>query len=303
MAAVTEALRRILGAENLREQEPMSRHTSFQVGGPADYFLTPRTPEAVTEVLGFLKAEGLPVHIMGKGSNLLVLDSGVRGAVVQLGPKFGGCRTAEGLLYATAGVSLARLANEAAENGLTGLEFASGIPGALGGALCMNAGAYDGEMKQVLRQATVLTPAGETRTMLCDELDLGYRRSRIADEGLIVLSAVLALEPGQKEDIFEKMRILNQKRREKQPLEYPSAGSTFKRPEGYFAGKLLEDAGLKGAAIGGAQVSEKHAGFIVNRGGATARDILDLIAHCQKTVEAAFGVALQPEVKIWGAPR
>ena len=302
MTAIIPLLEELLGPENIRIQEPMSRHTSFQIGGPAELFLTPASLTQLQKAWGLLRQAGIPIHVMGKGSNLLVLDGGIAGAVIQIGPQLGQCYVQENRIFAEAGAPLGALASLAAAHGLSGLEFASGIPGALGGAVAMNAGAYGGEMAQVLQSVTVFTPQGQAVTLPKEDLGLGYRTSRVAQEGWVVLRAVLSLEPGDPEEIRQKIRIGNQQRRSKQPLEFPSAGSAFKRPAGHFAGKLIEDAGLKGCRIGGAAVSQKHAGFIINTGNATAADVLALIKHCQTAVAEKFGVNLEPEIKIWGRP-
>ena len=299
---ILHTLETLMGGENLFRQEPMARHTSFQAGGPAELFVFPPHAEALRQGLELLAQAHIPAYVMGRGSNLLVLDGGIAGVVFCLGPQISRIRVEGHRITAEAGASLAALAGEAAANGLSGLEFAAGIPGSVGGAVAKNAGAYDGEMAKCLESARVLDTRGQLITLSRDELELGYRTSRVTREGLVVLSATFALNPANKEEIREKMRILNQKRREKQPLEFPSAGSTFKRPAGHFAGKLIEDAGLKGFTIGGAQVSEKHAGFVINRGQATAADILAVIDHCRKQVQQQFGVELEPEVKIWGVP-
>ncbi|MBO5461489.1 MAG: UDP-N-acetylmuramate dehydrogenase [Ruminococcus sp.] len=298
--SLAEQLCQILGNENVKENEPMKKHTTFRVGGPADYFLTPESEEQVQKTISFLKENNVPYYIIGNGSNLLVGDQGYRGAVVQIYQKMNQIRVEDGCVYAQAGALLSKIAAEALANELTGFEFASGIPGTLGGALMMNAGAYGGEMKQVVVEATVLTPAGEIAVISVDEMELGYRSSVFSKNGDIVLSAVLKLAKGNKEAIRARMDELKEQRVTKQPLEYPSAGSTFKRPEGYFAGKLIQDAGLRGFQVGGAQVSEKHCGFVINRDNATAADIVSLMEQVSEKVEAQFGVRLEPEVKRLG---
>lgn len=295
-----KALEACLGEEGFKRQERMQEHTTFRVGGAADYFIQPQTVQELRSVLQILHSHEVPVLVIGNGSNLLVRDKGIRGAVVQIAHRMANINVSGNILQAQGGALLSSVAATAAEHGLTGLEFAAGIPGSLGGAVVMNAGAYGGEMKDVLLSVEVLTKDLEMKTIPAAELDLGYRYSNIPERGYIVLGATLALKQGNATEIRSRMADLAEQRRAKQPLQYPSAGSTFKRPEGYFAGKLIEDAGLKGKTIGGAQVSEKHSGFLINIGGATAQDILDLIAFCQKEVKAQFGVTLETEVKIVG---
>lgn len=293
-----EELCGILGSENVLKEEPMKNHTTFRVGGPADWLVTPTEEEQIRDVVNLLRAEKVPYYVMGNGSNLLVGDKGYRGVIIQLGKNLSQIRmTEEGVLYAQAGALLSKIAAEAFAQSLTGFEFASGIPGTLGGAVMMNAGAYGGEMKHVLKDALALTADGELRVLPVEQMALGYRTSIFAQNGDIVLSAQIRLQPGNPEEIRAYMDELKEKRMTKQPLEYPSAGSTFKRPEGYFAGKLIEDTGLRGFQFGGAQVSEKHCGFVINKGQATAADILSLIEQVSDRVEAKFGVRLEPEVK------
>ena len=292
-----ESLCGILGKENVWCEELMSRHTTFRVGGPADYFVTPDSEEGLQGLLELLREDGTPYYVVGNGSNLLVGDKGYRGVVVQIGRRMNRIHVAGNTIEAQAGVSLSRLAAQALEEGLKGLEFASGIPGTLGGAVMMNAGAYGGEMKQVLQSARVLTPEGKIETRTVEEMKLGYRTSIFADNGDIILSALIRLETGDREQIRARMEELKTQRMTKQPLEYPSAGSTFKRPEGHFAGKLIEDAGLRGFQVGGAQISEKHCGFVINRDQATAADIRSLMKRVADKVEETSGVRLEPEVK------
>lgn len=291
---------RILGEERVLTEEPMSLHTTFRIGGPADYFLMPETTEEIEEILKVCREEKLPWFVLGNGSNLLVSDEGYRGVIIQMFRNMGEIRTEGNKIYAQAGALLSGIAAAARDASLTGFEFAGGIPGTLGGAVVMNAGAYGGEMKDVLVEATVLTGDGEIRTIPVSELEMGYRTSVIKTAGYLVLSAVLSLKEGDKEAIREEMRRLSGQRTAKQPLEYPSAGSTFKRPEGYFAGKLIMDAGLRGYQVGGAQVSEKHCGFVINTGNATARDVCRLMQDVQDKVREKFGVTLVPEVKFLG---
>ncbi len=292
-----EKLCDLLGAEQVLKDEPMSRHTTFRVGGPSDYFVVPRSTGEISDTIAICRQEGVPYYILGNGSNLLVGDKGYRGVVIQIYKNLNQIRTEGNLIYAQAGALLSKVAAEALEHSLKGLEFASGIPGTLGGAVMMNAGAYGGEMKQVIERAVVLTQDGEIKTLSLEELELGYRTSIIARENYVVLEAVIRLEKGDAEEIRSYMEELKNKRVTKQPLEYPSAGSTFKRPEGFFAGKLIEDAGLRGFQVGNAQVSEKHCGFVINKGGATAAEIVSLMEQVADKVEANAGVRLEPEVK------
>lgn len=282
--------------EVLRE-EPLARHTTFRVGGPARRMVRPASEAACAALLDAAGAAGWPLLMLGNGSNLLAADEGLDALVVHTGRLDGLERTGERTVRAQAGVSLARLASFAQREGLGGLAFAHGIPGSLGGGVYMNAGAYGGEMKQVLSFVTAWLPGAGIRQLSLEELDLGYRHSVFSGTRGAVLEAELLLEPGSPEAIQVRMADFDRRRREKQPLEYPSAGSVFKRPEGHFAGGLIEQCGLKGFRIGGAQVSEKHAGFIVNTGGAACADVLALIAHIRKTVYDQTGVNLEPEVK------
>lgn len=293
-----EELCEILGQENVYKDELMKKHTTFRVGGPADWFVTPEEEEQVRDLVNVLRREKIPYYVMGNGSNLLVGDKGYRGVMIQICQKMNRIRTIdEHVVYAQAGALLSKIAAEALTQKLTGLEFASGIPGTLGGAVMMNAGAYGGEMKQVLKSTLSLTVEGEFRVLPVEQMELGYRTSIFSRSGDIVLSAEIKLEPGNPEEIRAYMDELKEKRVTKQPLEYPSAGSTFKRPKGYFAGKLIQDAGLRGFQVGGAQVSEKHCGFVINKDNATAAEILSLIEQVSDKVEAQSGVRLEPEVK------
>ena len=284
----------------LLKQELMARHTTFRIGGPAALMARPATEEQVLACVKLARESQIPLVVLGNGSNLLVADEGVQAFVLDMTGLNRLERTGEREITAGAGVTLARLASFAAGEGLTGLEFAHGIPGTLGGAVVMNAGAYGGEMKDVLTEVQALTREGEILTIPGDKLELGYRTSVIAKKGYIVLEAKLRLEKGQEADIRARMEDLKNRRVTKQPLEYPSAGSTFKRPEGYFAGKLIQDAGLGGFQVGGAQVSEKHCGFVINRDQATAADIAELIRQVQAKVKEDSGVDLEPEVKRLG---
>ena len=290
----------LLGKEKVRISEPMNRHTTFRIGGPADYFLLPSTAEEVKKILEICKEKELPYFILGNGSNLLVSDEGYCGVIIQLYRNYGGI-TVEGTdIRAGAGALLSQIASAAKNASLTGFEFAGGIPGTLGGAVVMNAGAYGGEMKDVLKEVTVMTEQGEIMTIPAEKLEMGYRTSLVKKAGYLVLEAVISLKAGDVEEIKAIMKDLTEKRVSKQPLEYPSAGSTFKRPEGYFAGKLIMDAGLRGYQVGGAQVSEKHCGFVINKGNATAADVCGLIKDVQEKVQEQFGVTLEPEVKFLG---
>ena len=292
-----------IGAASVREQEPMSAHTTFRAGGPARYFVTPEGEKELAAVLAACREAEKAYYILGNGSNLLVSDAGYPGVMILLGSQFTEvvCPEGEpGVYELGAGVLLSRAAREAQKDGMTGFEFAAGIPGTVGGAAVMNAGAYGGELKDVLESVRVMTPDGEVKELKTEELDLGYRHSCIPERGYIVLSARIRLEKGDPEAIRVRMDELAAKRREKQPLEYPSAGSTFKRPEGYFAGKLISDAGLKGFSVGGAQVSEKHAGFVINTGNATAADVIALTDAVRDKVFEKYGVKLELEIKQLG---
>lgn len=272
--------------------EPLSRHTSFQIGGPAERMAA---PENESELLELLLQK--PAAVIGAGTNLLVRDEGIRGLVVKIGAEMSDISIEGNVLTAQAGAKLSQIAQAALRAGLSGLEFAAGIPGTVGGAVAMNAGAYGGEIRQVLRDARVIAE-GEIKTLTCAEMDFGYRRSVVLEKGYIVAGATFCLTPADPEAISAKMSELAQKRREKQPLNLPSAGSTFKRPEGFFAGALIEEAGLKGLSVGGAQVSEKHAGFVVNTGGATCADVLALVERVQQAVREKYAVELEMEVRI-----
>ena len=280
--------------------EPMAKHTSFRIGGPAKRMAFPKTREQLVVLMGFLQDAGVKPLLIGNGTNLLVADKGLDTVVIDTSAELSHIDlTDEGEIAADAGVSLAKLALFAWKNGLTGLEFAHGIPGTVGGGVCMNAGAYGGEMKQVLRSAAVLFPEEGVRTLTGEELRFSYRHSLLTDrpDG-VVLSAVFRLQPGDPAVIKEKMDELMTRRKTSQPLEYPSAGSTFKRPEGHYAAALIDQCGLKGLTVGGAQVSEKHAGFVINTGHATCDDVTDLMAEIQTRVFNAASVHLTPEVKI-----
>lgn len=293
-----EQLQNVLEEGQVSLQEPMERHTTFRAGGPADYFVRPKRRQ-IQPVVSLCRQYQVPWMVIGNGSNLLVGDKGVRGLVIELG-RMAGISVEGDVVRAEAGALLSATARRAAEEGLTGMEFAAGIPGSIGGAVVMNAGAYGGEMCHIIREATVLTKEGEEKSLSLPELELGYRKSCILKNQYIVLEARLQLSAGDKETVFQRMAELRDRRTEKQPLEYPSAGSTFKRPEGYFAGKLIQDSGLRGYQVGGAQVSEKHCGFVINKEKATAAEIRQLISDVQDRVEGQFGVCLEPEVKFTG---
>ena len=299
MERLINALRAFADDTQIMTDEPMKNHTTFRVGGPADVCFFPKSGEEVCRALNCARELNVPCLVMGNGSNMVVRDGGIRGLVVILGDRFAEIRAEGTHISCQAGAMMSKLAAVALENSLTGLEFASGIPGTLGGGAVMNAGAYGGQLSDVLVSAQVLVN-GEIVTYTKEMMDMGYRTTRPLREGSIVLSAEFELQAGDREAISATMKELNGRRRDKQPLNLPSAGSTFKRPEGYFAGALIEGANLKGVSIGGAQVSEKHAGFIVNKGGATAADILALIRHVQKCVMDKDGVELECEVRIVG---
>lgn len=303
---LSEALISMLGAGNVRTGELMKTHTTFRIGGAADYYVTPQAEKQIADVIAFLKKSDIRYIVIGNGSNILVSDEGFRGVVVELGDGFSDYEflqdsqdnSDEVLVKASAGMKLTRLGNQLAANGIAGFEFATGIPGCIGGAVRMNAGAYGGEFKDILVSAKVIDDEGVIRELSADELELGYRTSIVAKSNMIVLEATLKLRKGEPDIIRNNISELAAKRRQKQPLEYPSAGSTFKRPEGYFAGKLIQDAGLKGYRVGGAMVSEKHSGFVINYDNATATDIINLMKDVRKKVYEEFQVTLEPEVKI-----
>ncbi len=298
---IIEVLQQKISPESIQLNVSMSKHTTFRVGGLADVFVTPKTEEELKAAIRLCHEEQIPFYILGNGSNLLVDDEGFRGVVIQVYKNLSAIEVEGNTLTAYAGVLLSKLANTALEHELTGLEFAHGIPGTLGGAIMMNAGAYDGEMKQVVTNATVITLEGEVVELTKEELAFGYRTSSLQHNPAIVLKATIELEKGDKQAIQDKMKDFMGRRKDKQPLEYPSAGSTFKRPEGHFAGKLIMDSGLRGYSIGGAQVSEKHCGFVINTGEATCKEILALIEHVQKTVKEQFDVTLETEIKRLGS--
>lgn len=295
-----EILQKLVGTEQVWAQEPMKKHTTFRVGGCARYLVEPGDVQQLSAVVNACREQKVPYYVVGNGSNLLVSDAGYNGVIIHLFKNMSEIRTEGNHMILQAGALLARAARTACREGLSGLEFASGIPGTVGGALVMNAGAYGGEMKDVVSQVTVLTSEGEPREYTKEQMAFGYRRSRLTEEAGIVLETEFTLHPGRTEEIQARMEELKEKRVLKQPLEYASAGSTFKRPEGHFAGKLIEDAGLRGFRIGDAQVSEKHCGFVINRGNASASEIAEVIRQVQDRVYAHSGVRLQTEVKFLG---
>ena len=294
--SVTEAMPELV----IRTEEPMSKHTTFRIGGAAEVFAAPDARE-LPQLLAMAKGADVPVTVIGNGSNLLVGDRGIAGLVIEIGERMSEVRIGGTTLVAGAGALLSKAAQAAAAAGLGGLEFAAGIPGSVGGAVVMNAGAYGGEMKDVLQSVKVLTEEGELLSLAAAELELGYRHSCVPERKYIVVEATMELSAKPEEEIRACMAELRAKRAEKQPLEYPSAGSTFKRPEGYFAGKLIMDAGLRGYTVGGAQVSEKHCGFVINKGGATAADVRQLMQDVHDRVKEQFDVELEPEVKMIGS--
>lgn len=283
----------------VREREPLSAHCTFRVGGDCDVFIEIASAEALSELVRYANSEGVRYFVLGNGSNVLFSDDGFEGVILHVGQKMNKIELRDGdTIYAQAGASLTRVCSCALDNSLTGLEFAYGIPGYVGGAVFMNAGAYGGEIKDVIVSADAITPKGEIITVPVADLDLSYRHSSLMDNGCLVVSALFKLSSGDKTEIKAKMDELMGKRKAKQPIEYPSAGSTFKRPEGHFAGALIEQSGLKGYSAGGACVSEKHAGFVINKGGASAKDIMQVIEDVQRIVKEKTGVTLEPEVRL-----
>lgn len=294
--ALIEFIKKTVSPENIFMREPMDKHTTFRVGGEADVFVQVTGREQLLSIIGYLAKIEEDFFVLGRGSNILVGDKGFRGIILDMSRYYTEIRVEGTCIIAQAGASLPRVAAVAAEHGLSGLEFAAGIPGTIGGAVVMNAGAYDGEMKQVVKKVAVISKSGEEMELDGASMEFGYRTSIIKNRPFVVEEVELELVPGSKEDIVRKGVEFNRRRREKQPLEYPSAGSTFKRPEGYFAGKLIMDAGLRGFRVGGAQVSEKHCGFVINVGNATATDISELMDEVRNRVKERFGVTLEPEV-------
>lgn len=298
--AVIRALEKFVPRGDICLQEPMQKHTTFRIGGPADCFVQIENKEQLIRLQRYLKQLGMPFFMLGNGSNLLVSDKGYQGIVLQIGQKMSKIEVDGNVITAQAGAVMSQVARAALEHGLTGLEFASGIPGTIGGGVVMNAGAYDGELSGVVTQVNVVNSEGECMELENDSMEFGYRTSIIRNNSFTVTEVILKLEEGDREQIRAKMEDLAARRREKQPLEYPSAGSTFKRPRGNFAGKLIMDAGLRGFQIGGAKVSEKHCGFIVNTGNATAEDVRDVISEVRKQVKERFHVDLEPEILFLG---
>ena len=303
-----DQLKQIIPEKYILRQEPMKNHTTFRIGGPADIFVAPENMEEIKAVSRFAKEEGIPLFVLGNGSNLLVADDGMDGIVLQIYKNYSGIEVRGNELIVKAGTLLSSTSRAALNEELTGFEFAGGIPGTFGGAVVMNAGAYGGEMVQVLKEVTVLTKEGEIKTLKAEELELGYRTSNVLKNEYVVLEGVIALKKGNKEEIKAKMdeyalarktkmAELMTRRRTSQPLELPSAGSTFKRPATGYAAAMIEAAGLKGLRVGDAQVSEKHCGFVINRGNATASDVMQLISDVKDKVKEQFGVTMEPEVK------
>jgi UDP-N-acetylmuramate dehydrogenase len=295
---VTDRFKKI--SPKLTENEPMKNHTTFKIGGPADMYVSVGSVDELSSLIKLAKETKTPYTVIGNGSNILVGDNGIRGLVIEIGSNLAYCETDDDKIYAQAGTLLSKIASLAASNSLSGMEEISGIPGTLGGAIYMNAGAYGGEIKNVIKNVTYVDSDGEIITVTGDECNFGYRQSIFTDGQKFIVSSELELKKDDKSAISERMADFRKRRCDKQPLTYPSAGSTFKRPEGYFAGALIEQAGLKGYSIGDATVSDLHAGFVINCGDATAKDVLDLISHIQKTVYDKFGVKLEPEVRILG---
>ena len=298
--AIIEEIKSIVTEQNVLIDEPMCDHTTFRIGGKADVFVSIINEHEILRLLELLKSRQIPFFVLVNGSNILVSDEGYRGVIIEIGSAYSGVRMLDDIVIAKAGTTMAKLSHFAMENNLTGLEFASGIPGTVGGGIIMNAGAYGGEMRQITYRVKAVTPLGEVIYLSNADMEFEYRNSKAKREGYIILQAEFRLHHGEKSVIEGIMRDLAKKRRDKQPLEYPSAGSTFKRPQGYYAGKLIADAGLKGFSVGGAQVSEKHAGFLINTGSATAADMYELINQVRTKVKEAYSVVLEPEVIFLG---
>ncbi|MFE7084053.1 UDP-N-acetylmuramate dehydrogenase [Priestia megaterium] len=296
---IREVLKTIVKSENVKIDEPLSKYTFTKTGGNADFLVFPETSKEVQDVYQYATQQQIPVTIMGFGSNLIIRDGGVRGIVMSL-TKLNRIQIKDTKIIIQSGAAISDVSKFALSQGQTGLEFACGIPGSVGGAVYMNAGAYGGEIKDVLMECVVMNKNGELMTLNNEQIGLSYRKSRVAEQGHIILEATVELKPGIYEEIGAKMDDFTLQRQTKQPLEFPSCGSVFKRPEGYFAGKLIQDSGLQGKQIGGAQVSTKHAGFIVNVDKATATDYVKLIRHVQDTVKSKFGIKLETEVKVIG---
>ena len=297
---IYKQLLNILEEESVKTDEPMKKHISFKVGGPADFLVKPKTEEELAKVIKFAKEENIPYLVIGNGSNLLVKDGGIRGIVIELSDNFNNFEIEGNIIKAQSGALLSILGRNALRNSLTGIEFAAGIPGTLGGALAMNAGAYGGEMKDVVKSVRLMDTDGNIVEFTNEQMEFEYRRSILSRTDYIVLSAVMELKEGNVDEIKEVMADYSNKRTTKQPLNFPSAGSTFKRPEGHFAAKLIDDCGLRGLTLRGAQVSDKHCGFVINKDGADAKAILDLMFVVKSTVNAKFGIMLEEEVKILG---
>lgn len=297
---IIEEIKSIVTRQNVLTDEPMCDHTTFKIGGKVDVFVSIINEHEILRLLELLRSRQIPFFILGNGSNILVSDEGYRGVIIEIGSAYSGVRMLDDIVIAKAGTTMAKLSHFAMENDLTGLEFASGIPGTVGGGIIMNAGAYGGEMRQITYRVKTVTPSGEVIYLSNADMEFEYRNSKAKREGYIILQAEFRLHRGEKSVIEGIMRDLAKKRRDKQPLEYPSAGSTFKRPQGYYAGKLIADAGLKGLSVGGAQVSEKHAGFLINTGSATAADMYELINQVRTKVKEAYSVVLEPEVIFLG---
>lgn len=294
--SVAAALADLVRSENILIDEPMKKHTTFRIGGNAAFYVKIENVKQLAEVQSRLQQLEVPMLILGNGSNLLVSDQGFAGVVLEIGEKMSAICVEGTRMIVQAGALMSKVARVAYEHGLTGLEFAAGIPGTIGGGAVMNAGAYGGELKQVITHVKLLNPQGELLELTNEQMEWGYRTSIIKRQPLIVVEVTLQLQEGRKEDILAVMEDLAFRRRDKQPLEYPSAGSTFKRPQGYFAGELIMKSGLRGYQVGGAQVSEKHCGFVINRGDATAADVLQLMKDVQDKVRETFGVELEPEI-------
>ncbi len=287
-------------AKQVKLDEPMKNHTSLKIGGPVDLLVEPDNTDLIIDIINWCKEKRTPLFVFGQGTNLLVKDQGIRGVAIKLSNNFNQIEINQTEIYAEAGVRLSALAKTAARHSLTNFEFAEGIPGSLGGAVVMNAGAFDGEMKKVLKSVIAINPEGDLKEFTLTEMEFGYRHSIFQTNDYYVLSALLQLEVGNKTEILAKMKQFAERRKDRQPLEYPNAGSTFKRPTGHYVGPMIEKLGLKGFTIGGAQVSDKHAGFIINKNNATAQDVLNLIAYIQEKIWAAYKVKLEPELKIVG---
>ena len=299
-SAILQYISSVVPKENIYENEPMKTRTTFRVGGEAKLLVEIGSADELTKLIPYLIRMGEPYYVKGNGSNLLVGDKGYNGVILEIASKMNSIKVDGTKITASAGVLMSQIAKAALENSLTGFEFASGIPGTIGGGVVMNAGAYDGELKDVVTSVTVCDPDGEIYTLDNKDMEFGYRTSAIKKRPFTVLEVTIELSSGNHDDIRNKMSELNEKRRTKQPLEYPSAGSTFKRPTGYFAGKLIMDAGLRGFSIGGAAVSEKHCGFVINKGGATAADVYEVIVEVQERVKDKFDVILEPEIVFLG---